>query len=58
MMKMAGRKDYVPNGIRDDTCVGMQPLSHARDFRESSKLQLHQIGVAVCMETARGCVFW
>jgi hypothetical protein len=24
MMKIAGRKHYVPNGIRDDNCRGMQ----------------------------------
>jgi hypothetical protein len=29
MMKIAGRKHYVPNGIRDDNCRGMQLLGDA-----------------------------
>jgi hypothetical protein len=49
MMKIAGRKHYVPNGIRDDNCRGMQ-LSG--DVSISSELKLHQVGVMSGMKEA------
>ena len=36
---MARRKRYVPNGIRDDNCQGMQPLGYDCG---KSELQLYQ----------------
>jgi len=52
MMAIAGRKCYVPDGIRDDTCRGMQLLGDAfKPCRVGpSELDLHQVGVMAGMK--------
>jgi hypothetical protein len=46
-MSIAGRKGYVPDGIRDDTCRGMQLLGDVFDHFRSlpSELELYQVCV-------------
>ncbi len=48
-MKIASRKTYVPDGIRDDNCRGMQ-LSG--EVSISSELKLHQVRVVTGMKVA------
>ena len=41
----------MPNGIRGDTCLEMQPSGDALDTgRQGSELQLHQVGVQAGMK--------
>jgi hypothetical protein len=40
-MEIAGRKHYVPNGIRDDNCRGMQLLGDATGERKAPRTFQH-----------------
>jgi len=49
MMKIAAASITCRNGIRNDTCRGMQPLG---DVSISSEPELHKVGVMAGMKEA------
>lgn len=54
MMTITCRKVYVPDGIRDDNCMEMQPLGYASFMAaRSSMLQLHEVCVVLGRDAAR-----